>query len=96
MAKVEFAPRVSADFRTIARCIARDDPVRAITFVEELRQACLDLAHHPRIYPPFPRLGPDARQHAFGKYLILYTVDKREVVTIRVIVHGARDLGSLL
>lgn len=89
------SPRARQDLTDIGDWIARDDPDRAITFVQELRAACRDLATFPRAYPPCPRFGPAARRRNHGAYAIIYDVTAEDVHVLTV-VHGARDLDSLI
>lgn len=94
--KVVFTRTAELALEKIADFIAEDSPVRALTFVEELRAAALALGDMPKAYPLAPRyetLGVRRRVH--GAYLILYRIEA-DRVTILLIVHGARDYGNLL
>ncbi len=94
MAKVRFAAQAIRDLTEIGDYIARDNPVRATSFIRELRDACLALATFPRAYPAAKRFGPHAHKKAVGDYLVVYDVVHSKV-TIRFIVHGARNLDWL-
>jgi plasmid stabilization system protein ParE len=52
------SPRAAADLEDIAGYIARDNPQRAMTFVEELEAKCRAVAVNPQIYPARPDLRP--------------------------------------
>mgnify|MGYP000007450059 FL=1 len=52
---VEFTAAAEADLEGIGDYIARDNPVRATSFVLELARACLDLAAMPKAWPVVPR-----------------------------------------
>lgn len=80
------------DLSEIAAYIARHNPVRAVTFVEELREEFLRIAHRPEAYRLRPEIGVGARSAVFGQYLILFRV-KGDIVQIRRILHGARDIA---
>ena len=94
MAKVAFTAQAKRDLAGIADFIARDDPDRAVSFTLELRDACEALAVFPRAYPVIRRFGANAHKRSLGDYLIIYDVVGSSV-TIRFIVHGARNLDAL-
>jgi toxin ParE1/3/4 len=75
--------------------IATDNPVRARSFVEELRQHCRRLAARPRIHRLREEFGPGVRAAIHGDYLILYSARDDGRVAVERIVHGARDLDRL-
>ncbi|MEA3044900.1 MAG: toxin ParE1/3/4 [Sphingomonadales bacterium] len=84
------------DLERIGDYIARDDPARALGFIRELREKCLDLAKFPDRFPLVPRyeeLGVRHRVH--GNYLIFYRADADEVAVIHVL-HGAMDYAAIL
>lgn len=86
---VVFSGRAENDFEVIGDWIAQDDPVRADSFVDKLREACLDLRAFPNRYPPAPEFGPGIHKRTYGNYLILYRV--RRDITIVSIRHAARQ-----
>jgi len=88
-------PRAVADPEEIAEFIARDNPVRAVSFIDELMGVCAGIAERPRAFPRRDDLAKGLRQAVHGRYLILFTADDRGVVVERV-VHGARRLEDLL
>ena len=92
---VEFTARAEADFEAIADYIALDNPRRAASFVRELRHRCERLADQPRANRLREEFGPGVRGAVQGSYLILYT-ERRDVLAIERVVHGARDLDQLL
>jgi toxin ParE1/3/4 len=92
--RVRLSPRALDDLAEITDWIARDDPARARTFVDELREACRDLGPFPRAYPPAPQFGETARRRLYGNYLIIYDLDDAGVIVLTV-VHAARDLDRL-
>ena len=47
---VRLTAEAEADLERIADTIARDNPPRALTFVQELRAACLGLARSPSAF----------------------------------------------
>jgi len=93
--QVEFSDRAEADLEGVADYIALDNPKRAVSFVRELRARCERIAGQPRANRLREELGPGTRGAVHGPHLILYT-ERRGVLVIERIVHGARDLGRLL
>lgn len=94
--RVSLTRRAEADLDGIAAYIARDNPRRAATFVEELYEKCVTLADMPDAFPLIPRyeaLGVRRRVHR--DYLILFTV-KGETISVLRVLHGARDYLPLV
>jgi toxin ParE1/3/4 len=83
-----------ADLEEIADYFAADNPARAHSYVEELRQKALRIGQSPRGYPPRAHLGRGIRMAVHGRYLILFRVASDTATVLR-IVHGARDLTNL-
>lgn len=93
---VVFAAEAEADLEAIGDYIARDNPVRAITFVEELVAAAERIAEAPNAFPLTPRyerLG--VRRRVCGEYLIFYRIETKRIVVLHIL-HGARDYESIL
>jgi len=81
----------------IADYIARDNPVRAASFIAELEVKCRAVAASPDLYPARTDLAPGLRMAVHGRYLVLYR-DLAGENTVRVerVLHSARDLPRLL
>ena len=94
MTQVSFTPEAYADLRAIALHIAGDNPVRALSYVDEIEARCRSIAEFPHAGPPRPEWGDGVRIAVHGYYLIVYRV-RDEAVQILRIVHGARDLDAL-
>jgi toxin ParE1/3/4 len=92
--RFRFSRRAEADIEEIGDFIARDNPHRAIGFIQELRTKCRNLATLPKSSPLRADLGKDVRMSVFGNYLILY-VAHPDMLEIRRVVHGARNLLEL-
>jgi len=92
---VVFSRKAEQDLEDIADYIAADNPRRAVSFVRELRERCFALGTLPASARPFPGLAPDAHILPYGNYVILYRNLLRNV-SIERIVHGARDILTLL
>ena len=93
--RVVLSNQAEIDLEEIGDYIAADNPVRALSFVRELRDHFQRIAKAPLAYAQRPELGDGVRSCTHGNYLILLIPDEREVFVARVI-HGRRDLGALL
>jgi toxin ParE1/3/4 len=82
--------RAEADLEEIGDFIARDNPARALTFLDELREHCTAIVNAPRLYALREELGPGIRIAVHGRYLILFRADG-ETVRMERLVQGARD-----
>jgi addiction module RelE/StbE family toxin len=94
--KVVITAAAKADLLAIRRYIEADNPTRAVSFVEELLDRCLALAHNPRAYPLVPRYERyGIRRCVHGDYLIFYRLQPEQIEVIHVL-QGARDIEALL
>lgn len=94
--RVRLTDQALDDLKSIADWIGSDNRPRAESFSAELRAKCLDLGDKPERFPVADELRDvGVRKRVHGRYLILYRVHRSEVEVVRV-VHGARDLRSLL
>jgi plasmid stabilization system protein ParE len=93
---VRLSAEAERDLERIGDRIARDDPARALGFIQELRAKCLGLGHFPDRFPLVPRYEADGiRRRVHGNYLIFYRADQEQVVVIHIL-HGAMDYEGLL
>ena len=92
---LRFSRQAADDLETIGDFIAKGNPGRAISFVEELQSHCTVLLDNPAAYPLHPELGADLRASVYGKYLIFFKVIGDELLIVRIL-HGARDLAKVL
>ena len=92
--KVRLTPQAEADLEEIGDRIAQRNPIRAISFVREIRELCLRIGDFPHAGGPRPQWGEGVRIRVHGKYLIVHRV-RDEVAHILRVVHGARDLDAL-
>jgi toxin ParE1/3/4 len=86
-----FSPEATADLADLAAYIARDDPKRARSFVDELEARCAGLTEFPETGRSRPELAPNLRSKPHGDYLIFYTPGAK-MVRVERIMHGARDV----
>jgi toxin ParE1/3/4 len=89
--RLEFSPEATADLAEIGAYIAKDDPKRARSFLDELEARCAGLTEYPETGRMRPELAPNLRSKPYGNYLIFYTPDAK-VVRFERIMHGARDV----
>jgi toxin ParE1/3/4 len=94
--KVVVSEAAYADLLEFGRAIAKDNPVRAISFVDELHERCMGLSTMARAFPLLPRWEDRGiRRRPFGDCLIFYRISAREAQVLRVL-HGARDYERVL
>ena len=94
--KVVFAKPARADLSEIGDYIARRNPQRARSFVQELRAVAAQLGAMPEAYPLVARFaGRGIRRRPFGNFLIFYRVGDGGLTILRIL-HGARDHETLL
>jgi toxin ParE1/3/4 len=94
--KVKITRAAEADLEAIADWIAADNPIRALSFINELREKCQGLDHQPKRFPVFGTLDGEAvRKRSHRSYAIFYLV-RPDSVDIIHILHGARDLPAAL
>jgi toxin ParE1/3/4 len=91
------SPRAAADLEEIADYIARDNPIRAATFVAELEAKCRAVAAAPKLYPLRTDLAPNLRMAVHRRYLVLYReIPDEDAVRIERVLHGVRNLPRLI
>lgn len=84
--------KAAEDLESIGDYIALDNPARAVTFIQEIRDTFSHLAEWPKSAPCRPRLGQGVRARPIGRYMVYYRVTADGVLIIRVL-HSARDVG---
>ena len=85
-----------ADLEAIGDFIAQDNPVRAVSFVDELLDSCLALADRPKAHVLVPRYERHGiRRKVHGNYLIFYRIEQ-DLIHVLHILNGARDYEALL
>ena len=87
--RCEFTARAEADLESIGDYIAKDNPLRAVTFIQEVRKRCYDIAKTPLVAPLMPEYGEGMRRVPFGRYLIFYSIGDQAVI-VEHVRHSAR------
>uniref|UniRef100_UPI003F497EA2 type II toxin-antitoxin system RelE/ParE family toxin n=1 Tax=Cupriavidus necator TaxID=106590 RepID=UPI003F497EA2 len=99
MIVVHLTPLAEAELEAIADYIARDNPRRALSFIQELRDRCLSLADMPLAFPLVPRYEDRGIRHrVHGNYQIFYCVvgDPPARIDVLHVLHSARNYAALL
>ena len=91
--KLVFSPAARDDLIDIGAYIAQDNPKRALSFVNELEEACNRFAQAPGIGTARPELGRGVRMWPHGRYLVFYRPNAREIRVDRIL-HASRDIGD--
>ena len=93
MSQVEVAPRARADVDEIWTYIARRDLRAAERWVRQLSKRFRMLGRQPLIGESAGELSPGLRCIPYGNYVVYYERDGN-IVRIRRVVHGARDVSQ--
>ena len=94
--RVVISGQADADIESIGDFIASDNPARAITYTDELLEACLGLGEAPFRFAVLDRFAHLAyRRRPYGQYSIVYQVGS-DVVTVVRVISTARDLDTAL
>ena len=91
---IVFSPAAEQDLEQIGDYIAADNPIRAVTFIREIREHCRSIVDFPNAAPLWPELGSNIRMVAHGQYLIFYEATDT-LLRIERVLHGARDIRRL-
>jgi toxin ParE1/3/4 len=84
------------DLIRIGDRIADDNPIRARSFVRELREKARQIGGMPRGFSLVPRYEHSGiRRRLYGDYLIFYRIERDHIAVIHIL-HGAQDYGRLL
>ena len=94
MPRLVVLPAAREDLIGIGDFIARDNPVRALSFVAELEARMHQVAERPESFPARGDLHEGLRAARHGRYLIFFLPLDDEVRIVRVL-HGARDLPGV-
>ena len=95
MKPVHFSPLAETDLVEIGVYIARDNPTRALSFIDELETQCDALGAFPGMGVARHDVAADMRMLPYGSYLIFYR-EQEDHVRIERILHRARDVDALL
>jgi len=98
---LRITPAADADVDEAATFIAEDSLNAALRFYDAVELTYRELRDHPERWPlfelPNPRLIGLRKRAVIGfhRFIVFYRIEARVVLIIRVL-HGARDLHSIL
>lgn len=94
--KVVLSVTARTGLLNIGEHIAQNNPVRARSFLAELRAKVRQLGDMPLAFPLLPHSKhASVRRRAYKGYLIFYRVEEDRVVVLHV-VHGAQGFEALV
>jgi len=94
--KLIFTSAARADLQSIGDAIAKENPSRAVTFVEELETRCRALLDMPLAYPLVTyRKERGIRRLVHDKYLIFYRVEADAIIILHVLA-GRMNVDAIL
>lgn len=93
--KVQISAQARADLFEIEAYIARDNPRRAVSFVEELIERIGLLGERPLSFPNWTDRLPDLRVSHYRRYRIVFRV-ARDMVSVERVLHGARNMDVFI
>jgi toxin ParE1/3/4 len=93
---VRLSAEAEYDLEVIGDYIARDNPARALSFLQEMRSKCLGLSDMPEQFPLVPRYeATGVRRRGYGDYLIFCRVEAQKVIVLHIL-HGAQNYNTIL
>lgn len=95
MRRLVILPAARDDLVEIGDFIAQDNPERAASFVAEIEARMSGVAERPASFQSREELLKGLRSARHGRYQIFFVEHGDEVHIVRVL-HGARDIPSLL
>ena len=95
MSKARLSDQAKEDMVEMWEYIAQENPSAADRLLQTLVKQYKSLAENPGMGRLREELRPDIRSFPVGNYLILYRAIPEGIAVLRII-HGARDLESLL
>ncbi|WP_417691785.1 type II toxin-antitoxin system RelE/ParE family toxin [Roseibium sp.] len=95
MPRLVILPKARDDLREIGDYIARDNPGRALSFINEIEARLRQVAARPQSFPSRKDLHAGLRSARHGRYLIFFREVQNTVQIVRVL-QGQRDLTRQL
>lgn len=95
MTELVISQEARADLRGILDYIARDNPGRAESFLDELLDHVDTIAGRPQSFPVRSDWPIPMRAAVYRRYLIVFRENGARVEIVRVL-HSARDIPALL
>jgi toxin ParE1/3/4 len=95
MAEVSRSPQAETDLDTILADLNQNNPAAADRYAAAFVEKGQALAQFPELGRTRPEIAPDLRSTLVKPYVIFYRI-RGDVVQILRILHGARDLRSIM
>ena len=92
MATYHVSNEAIADLDAIWDYLAGEGSTQADKLLDHVFETCGHLADNPHIGRSRPELKEGLRSFPVKSYLIFYTVEGPQKITIRRVIHGSRDL----
>jgi len=93
---VVLSPEAAWDIEEIGDYIHARNPRAALRFISELRLRLAKISDAPRGGARRPELWEGLRSIPFHRYVIFYSVTSSDDVRIERVLHGSRDIDTLL
>ena len=94
MAKLIISPSARQDLTDIFDYIARDKPIVAANWIDNIEEKCELIASTPEFGEKRQEYGVEIRSSVVGRYVIFYRPTEDGIEVVRVI-PGDRDIRSL-
>lgn len=88
-------PEAKLDLIDISNEIGRDNPERAVSYVDKLLDRTAQAADNPKLYRLRHEWGTAVRCARHGNYLILFEIEDQGVVVLRYL-HGHRNIAQIM
>ena len=84
--KVIFTKQAENDLEQIADFIAQDNPIRALSFIQEIEKKSLAIGEVPKAFPIAPELVEfGIRRRIYQNYSIFFCIQADHVFIIRIL-----------
>ncbi|GAA4999872.1 hypothetical protein GCM10023206_01090 [Acinetobacter puyangensis] len=84
--KVIFTKQAEFDLEQILDFIAQDNPIRALSFTQELEQKCLSIADIPKAFQIFDELADlGIRRRVYQNYSIFFRIESNCIFIVRIL-----------
>ena len=80
--QLRISPLAAEDLEAIGDFIAKDNPLRALSFIKELRAHCEKILANPSAYRRRPELSKHLQSCAHGNYLICFSMPS-EIASVK-------------